>query len=65
MTNGIAGSATPPIWGAPLTIVNEGLEKTYSDDIYNDGDGATDCEDSDCSKKKQCKLIFQTNYIYN
>ena len=46
---------TTNIGVAPLTIVNEGPEKTCSDDIYNDGDGATDCEESDCSKKKQCR----------
>ena len=31
---------TTNIGGAPLTIVYEGPEKTCSDAIYNDGDGA-------------------------
>ena len=36
-------------WSRSPTIVNEGPEKTCSDDIDNDGDGVIDCEDSDCS----------------
>ena len=54
---------TTNIGVASLTIVNEGPEKTCSDDIDNDGDGVTDCEDSDCSKKKQCKLNL-SNKLY-
>ena len=30
-------------------------EKDCSDTINNDGDGATDCDDPDCSKKKVCR----------
>jgi hypothetical protein len=54
----ISGPPTPPI------IENEGPGKTCSDGIDNDGDGLTDCDDTDCSKKKQCRLSFQVNYYY-
>jgi hypothetical protein len=33
----------------------EGKGKTCSDGLDNDGDGLTDCADSDCAKNKSCK----------
>ena len=48
---------TTNIGVAPLTKVNEGPEKTCSDDIDNDGDGVTDCDDSDCSRNKSCRQL--------
>ena len=39
--------------GDPVNV--EGPGQTCFDGIDNDSDGLTDCNDSDCSKKKQCK----------
>ena len=33
----------------------EGQGQTCFDGVDNDSDGFTDCDDSDCAKRKQCK----------
>ena len=37
------------------TTTKEGIAKTCSDSIDNDGDGLVDCDDPDCEKNKACK----------
>ena len=58
---------TTNIGGASLTKVNEGPEKTCSDDIYNDGDGAVPLivKIQIVQRRNSVDRIFQTNYIDN
>ncbi|HKJ13798.1 MAG TPA: thrombospondin type 3 repeat-containing protein [Desulfobulbales bacterium] len=40
----------------------EGPAQTCYDGIDNDGDGAVDCVDADCSKNMVCRLVFNKKY---
>jgi len=40
----------------------EGPAQICYDGIDNDGDGAVDCVDSDCSKNMVCRLVFNKKY---
>ena len=42
--------------GGEEPIAKEGPGQTCDDGIDNDGNGLTDCDDSDCEREKECRI---------
>ena len=40
----------------PSPVMAQEVEEICTDDVDNDKDGDTDCEDSDCADKEECKV---------